>query len=257
MTLSSACWEEQILKNRQWWPFNWLYENQIRYTYMAGQRALRDRDNVMGLTAFKTFCSLPQRIKPKTIGFACDTGSINRLHARMSLVKSFRGIQLEGYSAQTVQGYNALFRVFLTHSALEGFCNVYGYNRSWPKMGQDLTPVIAPYNPAPVLRIFRERDTQDKLYAFLQRHLTGKSLLRDLKDCKECTSDNIVAISAAMRHVFAHGVLTANANDMNPRAAAAIGTGVADFLVGVIDAEFTRTVESYCAKTGIAPLQQP
>jgi hypothetical protein len=207
----------------------------------------------MGLTSFKTFCSLPQRFKPQAIGFACDIGTINRLSARMGLVKSFQGIQLDGYAEPTIRGYNALLRVFLTHSALECFCEVYGYSTSWPKMGHDLAPVINLYDPAPVMRIFRERDNQDKLYSFLQKHLTGKSLLKDLKDCKECTSENIVAVSAAIRHVFAHGLLTANANEMNPRAAHAIGTGVADRLFGVMDAEFTKTVEVYCAKKGNAP----
>ena len=207
----------------------------------------------MGLTSFKTFFSLRQRFNPQAMGFDCDIGTINRLSARMGLAKSFQGIQLEGYTKQTVQGYNALFRVFLTHSALECFCEVYGYGTSWPKMSQALAPVIACYDPAPVMHIFRERDNQDKLYSFLQKHLTNKSLLKDLKDCKECTSENIVAVSAAMRHVFAHGVLTPNANEMNPRAAHAIGTGIADFLFSMMDAEFTKTVEAYCAKKGIAP----
>jgi hypothetical protein len=207
----------------------------------------------MGLTSFKTFCSLPQRFKPQAIGFACDIGTINRFSARMGLVKSFQGIQLDGYKEATVRGYNALFRVFLTHSALECFCEVYGYSRGSSKMGQDLAPVIALYDPTPVIRVFRERDNQDKLYSFLQKHLTSKTLIKDLKGCKDCTSDNIVAVSAAMRHVFAHGVLTANANEMNPRAAHEIGTAVATFLFDVMDAEFTKTVEAYCAKKGIAP----
>jgi hypothetical protein len=207
----------------------------------------------MGLTSFNTFCKIPQRFKPRSMGFACDIGTINRLSARMRLAKGFQGIQLDGYQEPTVRGYNALFRVFLTHSALECFCDVYGYSTSSSKMGQDLAPVIALYNPGPVIRVFRERDNQDKLYSFLQKHLTNKSLIKDLKECKDCRSDNIVAVSAAMRHVFAHGVLTANANDMNPRAAHEIGTTVANFLFGMMDAEFTKTVEAYCAKKGIAP----
>lgn len=208
----------------------------------------------MGLSSFNTFCKLPQRFRPRAMGFACEKpGAINRLSARMGLAKSFQGVQLDGYAGPTLQGYNAFFRVFLTHSALECFCEVYGYSTNWPKMGHDLAPVIALYESAPVMRIFRERDNQNKLYSFLQKHLTGKSLLKDLKDCKDCTSENIVAVSAAIRHVFAHGVLTANANDMNPRAAHEIGTTVANFLFSVMDAEFTKTVEAYCAKKGIDP----
>jgi hypothetical protein len=62
----------------------------------------------------------------------------------------------------------------------------------------------------------------------------------------------VAAVSAAIRHVFAHGVLTANANDMNPRAAHEIGTAVANFLFNLMDDEFTKTVEAYCLKKGIA-----
>jgi hypothetical protein len=207
----------------------------------------------MGLTSFNTFCKIPQRFRPRSMGFACDIGTINRLSARMGLAKGFQGIQLDGYKEPTIRGYNALFRVFLTHSALECFCEVYGYSTSWPQMGQALAPVIALYDPTPVMEVFRERDNQDKLYNFLQKHLTGKKLLKDLKDCKECTSENVVAVSAAMRHVFAHGVLTANANEMNPRATHAIGTAVANFLFNMMDAEFTKTVEAYCEKKGIEP----
>jgi hypothetical protein len=208
----------------------------------------------MGLTSFKTFCNLPQRFKPQAMGFACKKpGAINRLDARLCLARSLQGIQLEGYSQQTVRGYNALLHVFLTHSALECFCEVYGYRTKWPEMSDDLTPVIALYDPTPVMRIFRERDNRDKLYAFLQEHLIGKALPRDLKNCKESISENVVAVSAAIRNAFAHGVLTANANGMNPRTAHEIGTAVADFLFDVMDAEFTKTVEAYCAKKGIAP----
>jgi hypothetical protein len=124
----------------------------------------------MGLTSFKTFCSLPQRFKPKAIGFACDIGTINRLSARMGLAKSFQGIQLDGYAEPTVRGYNALFRVFLTHSALECFCKVYGYSTKWKNMRIDIAPVIERHEPMEVLRVFRERDNQDKLHTFLQKH---------------------------------------------------------------------------------------
>jgi len=208
----------------------------------------------MGLTSFKTFHSLPQRFKPQTIGFACEKpGTINRLSARMGLAKSFRGIQLEGYKERTVRGYNALFRVFLTHSALECFCDVYGYSTKWPKMGEHLAPVIAPYGPALVMRIFRENDRDAKFYTFLQEHLTAKTLRKNLKDCKEGRSENVITVSAAIRHVFAHGVLTANANDMNPGAAHEIGTALADFLFSVMDAEFTKTITAYCAQQGFDP----
>ena len=207
----------------------------------------------MGLTSFNAFCKLPQRFKPQSMGFACDIGTINRLSARMGLAKSFQGIQLDGYKEATVRGYNALFRVFLTHSALECFCKVYGYSTKWKNMRIDIAPVIERHQSIEVLRLFRERDNRDKLYIFLQRHLTDEVLKKDLKDCKDGTFNNVAAVSAAIRHVFAHGVLTANANDMNPRAAHEIGTAVANFVFNVIDAEFSRTVEAYCENEGIAP----
>ena len=205
----------------------------------------------MSLTSFNTFQQLSRHSAPKAMGFACGPGTINRLNARMSLARGFRGIQLEGYTAATTRGYNALFRVFLTHSALECFCEVCGLPTKWPEMGRALEPLVASSGPEEVMRRFREQDRGDRLFTFLCRHNRGQSLNADLVACKAGRSHNVVAVSAAIRHVFAHGVLTAHANGMSPRTTDEIGTAVAGFVFTLIDHEFTRRVELNRANLGL------
>jgi hypothetical protein len=177
------------------------------------------------------------------------TGAVNRFQARMCLVKSFQGVQLEGYKPDTVQAYSTLFKVFLTTSAMECYIDLYSVKDKWHGM----LPILEKYDPEPVMRLYRARDKGDKLHKFLHDHLDKESQQRSLQSCKEGLSNNVAMVAAAIRHIFVHGHLTAHANEMNPRAAHAIGTAVATFLFGVMDTEFTQTVEAYCAKKGIAP----
>lgn len=83
----------------------------------------------MGLESFKRYQDLNKRgYFPPRIDFGSEVtgGDINRLNARIRLAMSFRGSNLEGYSDETVAGYDAFFQVVLTHSALERFVEIHG-----------------------------------------------------------------------------------------------------------------------------------
>ena len=167
-------------------------------------------------------------------------GEINRLNARVNLAKSFRGIKLEGVKEKTVAGYDAFFQVFLTHSALERFMKVHGI-----KNVGDLTDLLEPYAPGEVVGEFFELDGKSKLFDFLCKHIDekGKRTKEGLTSCKRGESTNVAYVSAAIRHIFAHGHLTANADDINPWKVQNACTPVSDFLLRFIDAEFTRKID--------------
>jgi len=56
-----------------------------------------------------------------------------------------------------------------------------------------------------------------------------------------------VYISAAIRHIFVHGHLAANANGAKPKKIAEGCMLVSDFLLDFMDAEFTKSMEE-CEK---------
>ncbi|MDP9477074.1 MAG: hypothetical protein M3R38_15550, partial [Actinomycetota bacterium] len=168
----------------------------------------------MGLESFGRFQQLRNRGRgypPSRIGFSpkVNTGYINRLDARINVAKSFQGINLPGISEPTVTAYNAFFQVFLTHSALERFIKIIGI-----KKVSGLDDLITSHGSEKVVKEFFDLDGKGKLYDFLCEHLDeGGMIEKGFSMCKRGESTNVAYVSAAVRHIFAHGHLTANASD--------------------------------------------
>lgn len=203
----------------------------------------------MGLKSFKTFQALlRQGHFPPRIGFKCSAGEINIFANRMRLARAFQGLQLDGYTEQSVLGYNGLFQVFLTHSALERFNNLYDLQV------RDLETMLLPYQPENILQIFNQEDAKGRFYEFFYP-LTNKTLKSRLTKLKNGESVNVAIYSEAIRHIFAHGHLTANANQVNPKRVHTICMSISDFLIEFMDAEFTKTIEGYIARKGLNILE--
>jgi hypothetical protein len=58
---------------------------------------------------------------PADIGLTCQQSALNRFSARYRVAHAFEGITMRGFSPATVDGYSALFRLFLTWSAFEQY----------------------------------------------------------------------------------------------------------------------------------------
>ena len=197
----------------------------------------------MELQGFDKFHQLRKlNYDPSSIGFGAKvrTGDINRFASRVRLAKNFRGINLEGYSQETISGYNAFFLVFLTHSALERFNEINSFGSDLDK----LNPLIAAYNPEKVIQEFVEKDEKDLFYNFIYKRVNDKLKVK-LSDCRSYNSINVAHISASIRHIFAHGHLCAHSNGINPKNIYSICISISDFLLNFMDAEFTKKIEEY------------
>jgi hypothetical protein len=69
-----------------------------------------------------------------------------------------------------------------------------------------------------------------------------KVQLKRIYDENEC---KIAYLSASIRHIFAHGHLTAHANGINPRKVYKLCTRLSNFIVDFMDAEFTNKIKEY------------
>lgn len=196
----------------------------------------------MGLESFKRYQDLNKiNFFPKRIGFPSGVkgGDINRLNARIRLAKDCGGMKLESYDEETAIGYDGFLQVFLTHSALERFMDINSL-----KNYDELFPLMAPYGPEKVVEEFFEGDSKDKLYDFLLEKIDREKLKEGFSKCKRRESANVARISAAVRNIFAHGHLAANANGVNPRKIHASCMSVSDFLLRFMDAEFTKKIDA-------------
>jgi hypothetical protein len=109
-----------------------------------------------------------------------------------------------------------------------------------------LSEMLIPHGPEPVVEGFFDLDNNDRLYNFLCTHIDvrGKKIKEGLTQCKLGESTNISYISAAIRHIFAHGYLTATADRINPKSVNKACMIVSDFLLRFMDAEFTRKIDA-------------
>lgn len=198
----------------------------------------------MGLQSFGDFSKLlAENYTLQQIGFSAEVsvGDINRFNSRVRLAQNFRGINLDGYSKDTVTGYDAFFQVFLTHSALERFLEINLLEI------HNLEPLIISCDPDMIIADFFK---DDLLYQFLHKRL-NKSLKKKMADLnpgvdkleQSKRSKNIVYISASIRHIFAHGHLCAHSNEIKPRNVHKVCISLSDFLLNFMDTEFTRKVE--------------
>src|SRR5262245_52699671 len=86
---------------------------------------------------------------PEQMGLKATAGEFARWSSRVKLARNFRGLQVNEYSERTLLGYNAFFRVFLTHSALERYIAIVGMTEG------DLKDALLPHNPhEPIKRFF-------------------------------------------------------------------------------------------------------
>ncbi|RUS94386.1 hypothetical protein DSM106972_093710 [Dulcicalothrix desertica PCC 7102] len=116
---------------------------------------------LQGFAKFHQLLKLDQH--PSDMGFSSKVraGDIIRFASRVRLAKSFKGINIDGYSQDANYGYNAFFLVFLTHSALERFIEISALNLD------ALDFIMAPYNPEKVIEKFLEKDKKSLLYNFI------------------------------------------------------------------------------------------
>ena len=167
----------------------------------------------MGIQGFGIFTRLLRMDHtPQQMGLKGKAGDVVRWNTRVKLARNFRGLEVEGYTELTLQGYNALFRVFLTHSALELYRPIVNLDAK-----NDLLAALGPYNPDGPVKKFFALDRSGRLFDFLQSKLDKQRSKDSLRACREGASADVTCLSASVRHIFVHGHLSAHSNEIRPK----------------------------------------
>jgi len=183
-------------------------------------------------------------IGAKTIGFALAGDDVSRFAARYRVAKAFQGITLDGYSGDTITGYNSLLRVFLTWSAFERFLRVIGHTQT------SIEPLLTPYRPNDCLAALRKDDIGKTFYDFVAPRVNQDHQSR-LQEFSNGTLANPTFLASAVRHLFAHGHLTAHAGGSSPEHVDQVCEILVYFHMSVMDGEFTRIVETFKKATNL------
>jgi len=177
------------------------------------------------------------------IGFQADSNTVYRFTNRFRLAKEFNEIEFDTYKADTAAGYNGLFRAFLVYSAFELFLKIIGETQS------TITQRLAPYDPASSIQSILTADSNRQFYDFIYQRLDKQNAKNGLSDAYNGTSTNITYIASGIRHIFAHGHLSAHANECKPETVKEICDTVFEFHALVMEKEFKKLIQTY--KTSI------
>jgi len=178
------------------------------------------------------------RSSPGLLNLTGTVGDVNRFGARFRLAKAFKGLELDGYTEPTASGYSALCRVFLTWSAFEQFMTAIGVKQS------GLAALLAKHDTVRLQGDIRAIDTNDRFYRFIcakvnQRHQ------RELVNYLNADPCNITYLASAIRHIFAHGSLTPNANQVDPCVAIAVCDKLSEVMLHIMDTEFSERINAF------------
>lgn len=193
----------------------------------------------MDIQGYRVFWQLmKQGHDPGEMGFKGTIGEISRWSSRFKLARNLQGLSVAECSDRTLMGYHAFFKVFLTHSAMERYLPIVGL------IDSTLKDALMPYNPREVVHQFFELDRSGKLFDFLHSRVNPR-LKGALTACREGVTHDIFCLSAAIRHIFAHGHLAANSNDIDPKRVSRACEGVANFLLDFMECDFSRRISEY------------
>jgi hypothetical protein len=99
-------------------------------------------------------------------------------------------------------------------------------------------------SPCEPIKQFFAHDRSGKLFNFLHARLKPK-VRNNLLACRDGTCCDVTCLSAAVRHIFAHGHLGANSHDIDPGQVARACTVVSDFLLEFMGCDFSRRIAEY------------
>ena len=176
----------------------------------------------------------------RPLGFKGSKFDFYRFANRFRLATSFRGMDLEGFTPETADGYGALTRVFFSWSAFEGYA----------ELADDQAPpyrTLFAHHPRHHIRelakLCREQDPENLLGAFLEEHAQSAPQVIFLKKFREGNDLAVLTHAACIRHIFAHGRLTAHPNGLPADNMTAICDALSGFITDFIRSDFDRRLK--------------
>ena len=165
-----------------------------------------------------------------------DKFDFYRFTNRLRLAINFREVIIEEYDQPTVDGYGALTKLFLTWSTFEMYCELCGkkYHEMFHNYPKRHTHELA--------NAYWDYDSQGVLIDFLidQTEIHGQNYY--LKQFDEGNNLRVITVAACMRHIYAHGHLTANPQGLTAEETSKICNLFTDFIHTFIRADFQRRV---------------
>jgi len=183
----------------------------------------------------------------RPLGFKGSKFDFYRFANRFRLATSFQGMNLEGFTPETTDGYSALTRVFFTWSAFEGYT----------ELADDQAPpyrTLFAHHPRHHIRdlakFCREQDPKNLLGEFLKEYSQSGYQVTFLEKFRDGNDLAVLTHAACIRHIFAHGRLTAHPNGLPVENMTSICDALSSFITDFIRSDFDRRMKLAEAMAG-------
>jgi hypothetical protein len=142
-------------------------------------------------------------LKKRSTHKAKTAGELHRFCARYRVAKSFRALELEGYTKRTIKTYSAITDLFFAYTAYELLVKT----ASGPSLR---VPNVEPIDSNVIFdgKIAAKLRNNLVLKDILLEHTKDANLRNKLKSFYARSFDDIVCVAYAIRNLFAHGNLT-------------------------------------------------
>jgi len=173
------------------------------------------------------------------LGFIGEKQAFYRFANRLRLAACFGGLHLEGFTDDTASGYDALTQVFFTWSAFERYAD----------LANDRPPFRELFKFQPRARFVelaaacRAQDPDGKLSEFLIKQALLPVHETYLAKYRDGDPYAVLTLAACIRHIFAHGHLTANPYRLPAANLVVICCALHDFLLSFMRSDFLRRVQ--------------
>ncbi|QUM88849.1 hypothetical protein HWV03_08575 [Moritella sp. 36] len=194
--------------------------------------------------AFKAFCDIERNngdFSEYAFHSGVIIGDINRFSARYALAMDFNGINVNGSTAETERGYEALMRCLLAWGVVESYINLYpnvrGGNHAFFTFSSSECNALC--NELVLLG-----SDVSRLYDFIitNKH-TDQTHKQQLHAFLNGTSLSPTYLLSGIRHVFGHGVLTGNVSNINTSVLNDLSKKLRDVLFDKLELHFDSVVQ--------------
>ena len=168
--------------------------------------------------------------------FNGDKFEFYRFVNRYRMAVCFKGVKLEGFSAETEKGYSALTRIFLTYSVFERYTALAGIWQPYKPFFRN----VAPRELTALADIIKRNDPRRKLFDFLRQLLKEDLHKQSLDRFQAGETWQTIYYASALRHMYVHGHLTASPQGVPADNIAMICNEVSRSLLHWIKTDFDR-----------------
>ncbi|APP04927.1 hypothetical protein NDJ15_00055 [Vibrio parahaemolyticus] len=197
------------------------------------------------VSEWSKFCKLESSYGFASFGFhpSATHGDAYRFGARYSLAADLSTVAINGRTQNTSDGYAQLMKTVMAWGVVESYFSLHNIKIGHPS--QRNLHLVPTYDVVKLTALKSKLNNQQcfKFFTELKLHVNNshQSAISDYL-ANPLGSYDVSYLFSAIRHVFAHGILTPHTGKVAPRVTVRICKALVEFFLDIVSDEFGKKV---------------